>query len=102
MVAYKNKLVARQYKFVQQLVVFYLHRDLCDDLVFDLWKAVGELGALLWYPEITHMEEYLVSHGKSTVYLLAVQPILYADIEVLIVSTLDIWPPLMPTKLLTK
>lgn len=61
LVKYKNNLIGRQFKFIQQLGIFQLHQDLCSDLVFDLWKATGELGALLWYPVINHMEQYLVS-----------------------------------------
>ena len=60
-VGYKNNLVGRQFKFIQQLAVFHLHRDMCNNTVFDLWKATGELGALLWYPVIENMETYLVS-----------------------------------------
>ena len=60
LVKYKNNLVGRQFKFIQQLGVFHLRRDMCSDLVFDLWKATGELGALLWYPVINNMEQYLV------------------------------------------
>lgn len=58
---YKNNLVGRQFKFIQQLGILHLRRDLCSDLVFDLWKATGELGALLRYPVIDNMEQYLVS-----------------------------------------
>ena len=61
LVKYKNNLVGRQLKFIQQLAVFHLRRDMCTDLVFDLWKVTGELGALLWYPVINNMGQYLVS-----------------------------------------
>ncbi|KAI9445690.1 hypothetical protein BJY52DRAFT_1372194 [Lactarius psammicola] len=47
---------------------------LCNtDVLFDLWKAIGELGARLWYPEIKNMEEYI------------------ADIKVLVANVLDVW-----------
>ena len=52
LVSYKNNLIGRQFKFIQQLAIFHLHRDMCSDLVFDLWRATGELGALLWYPVV--------------------------------------------------
>ena len=60
LVSYKNNLVGRQFKFIQQLAIFHLRRDMCNDLVFDLWKATGELGALMWYPVVNNMEQYLV------------------------------------------
>ncbi|KAJ7861580.1 hypothetical protein B0H14DRAFT_2505983 [Mycena olivaceomarginata] len=65
------------------LVVFHLH-DLCTPLLFDLWKATGELGALLWYPEIKNMELYL------------------ADLEILVNSLLDIWGVIDPNRILVK
>ena len=60
LISYKNNLVGRQFKFIQQLAIFHLHRDMCNNLVFGLWKAMGELGALMWYPMINNMEQYLV------------------------------------------
>lgn len=65
LVAYKNNLIGRQFKFIQQLAIFHLHRDTCNDAVFNLWKATGELGALLWYPVINNMEQYLVSGSEA-------------------------------------
>lgn len=64
LISYKNNLIGRQFKFIQQLAIFHLHRDMCNNLVFDLWKATGELGALLWYPVINDMEQYLVRQKR--------------------------------------
>jgi hypothetical protein len=57
---YKNSLIGKHFKILGQLAVFHLH-DLCSDLLLELWKASGELGAFLWFPEIHNLEEYLVS-----------------------------------------
>jgi hypothetical protein len=65
LVKYKNNLIGRQFKFIQQLGIFHLHRDMCSNVIFDLWKATGELGALLWFPLINNMEQYLVSKTVS-------------------------------------
>ena len=59
LVQYKNSLIGKHFKILGQLAVFHLH-GLCPDLVFDMWKAAGELGALIWFPEIRNLEEYLV------------------------------------------
>ncbi|KAF9779423.1 hypothetical protein BJ322DRAFT_1167229 [Thelephora terrestris] len=84
LIKYKNNLVGRQFKFIQQLAVFHLRRDMCNDLVFDLWKATGELGALLWYPIINNMEQYL------------------ADLNVLIANVLDIWAKIDANRIIDK
>lgn len=60
MLQYKNSLVGKHFKALQQLAVFHLHGGLCSKELFDLWKANGALGALIWYHEIKNIDEYLV------------------------------------------
>ncbi|KAL6302042.1 hypothetical protein BKA93DRAFT_919240 [Sparassis latifolia] len=83
-VQYKNSLVGRHFKILQQVGAFHLYGGMCPDLVLDLWKASGELGAMLWYHSICNMEEYL------------------ADLEILIANVLDIWALIDPNRILTK
>ncbi|KAJ7182641.1 hypothetical protein C8R43DRAFT_1083606 [Mycena crocata] len=82
-VKYKNSLIGKHFKMLQQLGVFSMH-DLCSPLLFDLWKATGELGALLWFPQINNMDQYL------------------ADLKVLIANLLDIWALIDPERILVK
>jgi hypothetical protein len=60
MVQYKKSLVGKHYKALPQLSVFQFDHDLCPPALFELWEANGILGALLWYPEIKNMKQYLV------------------------------------------
>ncbi|KAJ7778812.1 hypothetical protein DFH07DRAFT_865489 [Mycena maculata] len=82
-VQYKNSLIGKHFKMLQQLGVFSVH-ELCTPLLFDLWKATGELGALLWFPEIKDMDSYV------------------ADLEVLVDNLLDIWGLIDPNRILVK
>ncbi|KZT28379.1 hypothetical protein NEOLEDRAFT_1161183 [Neolentinus lepideus HHB14362 ss-1] len=84
MVQYKNALVGRHFKTLQQLGIFHLYGDLCSNLIFDLWRATGELGAYLWFYEISDMDTYL------------------ADMEILIESVLDIWALIDPARIIQK
>lgn len=59
-VQYKNSLNGKHFKALQQLAIFHMDDDLCPKPLFDLWRYQGELGALLWFPEIHNMTEYLV------------------------------------------
>src|SRR5579872_4414528 len=55
-----NNLVGKHFKWISQLTVFNLHWGGCDPITFDLWKATGELCALVWYTKILNMDQYLV------------------------------------------
>ncbi|KAJ7827202.1 hypothetical protein B0H13DRAFT_1454906, partial [Mycena leptocephala] len=43
MVQYKNSLIGKHFKDLQQLAVFQLDETLCSPAVFELWKANGVL-----------------------------------------------------------
>ncbi|CAK5263889.1 unnamed protein product [Mycena citricolor] len=58
MIKYKNSLIGKHLKSLQQLSIFQLDSQLCSGELFDLWNAAGHLGALLWYPEIRDMDQY--------------------------------------------
>ncbi|KAJ7677316.1 hypothetical protein B0H17DRAFT_1139678 [Mycena rosella] len=83
-VKYKNTLIGKHFKVVQQLGIFHLHNDLCSSNLFDLWRASGELGALLWFPEFRNLEQYL------------------ADLQICIDNVLDIWALIDPARIVTK
>ncbi|KAJ6595239.1 hypothetical protein DFH09DRAFT_906296, partial [Mycena vulgaris] len=84
LVQYKNSLIGKHFKGLQQLAVFQLDDKLYSPVVFELWKANGVLGALLWYPEIKNMDEYL------------------ADLAVAIDNVLDRWAIVEPTRIMVK
>ncbi|KAJ7302555.1 hypothetical protein DFH08DRAFT_926143 [Mycena albidolilacea] len=84
LVQYKNSLIGKHFKGLQQLAIFQLDETLCSPAVFELWKANGVLGALLWYPEIKNMDEYL------------------ADLSVAIDNVLDCWAIVEPTRITVK
>ncbi|THU98452.1 hypothetical protein K435DRAFT_660947, partial [Dendrothele bispora CBS 962.96] len=83
MMKYKNSLICKHFKSLQQLAVFHLH-GLCSNQLFNLWKATGELGACLWMPEIQNLDIYL------------------ADLQILIDNLLDAWADVDPCRIITK
>uniref|UniRef100_A0A0W0EVR0 Uncharacterized protein n=1 Tax=Moniliophthora roreri TaxID=221103 RepID=A0A0W0EVR0_MONRR len=83
LIQYKNNLIGKHFKIMQQVEVFHLHR-LCPLALFDLWKAFGELGAMIWYTEIHDINIYL------------------ADLQIFINNLLDAWAVVDPQRIVTK
>ncbi|KAJ7838296.1 hypothetical protein B0H14DRAFT_3700910 [Mycena olivaceomarginata] len=74
MIQYKNNLIGKHFKTLMQALMFH----------FSLIKAAGDLGALLWIPEIHDMEHYL------------------AQLEIAIANVLDAFDVVDPLRILTK
>ncbi|EIW54556.1 uncharacterized protein TRAVEDRAFT_60724 [Trametes versicolor FP-101664 SS1] len=83
-IQYPNSLLGKHFKILQQLAVFHLYDGVCPPVIFDLWKATGELGAVLWFHKIDNLDLYL------------------ADLETYIANVLDIWAILDPNRILVK
>ena len=60
LIDYHNNLVGKHFKWILQLMTFNIHWGGCDPTVFDLWRATGELGALVWCTKILDMGQYMV------------------------------------------
>ncbi|KAI0697812.1 hypothetical protein BC835DRAFT_1405600 [Cytidiella melzeri] len=88
LVKYRNNLIGKHFKTLQQVGVFHLHPDLLEieygTVLLELWKATGELGALLFYHEIDNMSTYL------------------EDLDTLIGNLLDVWGTIDPNRILNK
>ncbi|KAJ7165291.1 hypothetical protein C8R46DRAFT_1163680 [Mycena filopes] len=84
MAQYKNSLIGKHFKPIQQLAVFHLDDKLCSPQVFNLWRANDELGALLWHTEIKDMTQYL------------------ANLQVAINNVLDNWAIVDPIRIIKK
>ncbi|KAJ7205461.1 hypothetical protein GGX14DRAFT_644635 [Mycena pura] len=80
---YANSLIGRQFKTIGQVNVFHVHGFVTDEQ-FTTWRAVGELAALTWFPEIQKVDEYLY------------------DLRIAAGNVLDAFAVLDPTKILTK
>ena len=80
---YKNSLIGKHFKALQQLGVFHV-QGMCSNLMFELWKVTGELGALLGFHEIRDMKSHL------------------ADVQILVDNLLDIWACIDPNRILVK
>ncbi|KAF9065870.1 hypothetical protein BDP27DRAFT_1384442 [Rhodocollybia butyracea] len=85
MVQYRNNLIGKHFKTLMQILPFHMHGfSKVNNTYFELTRAVGALGALLWVPEIHNMDEYL------------------ADLDVLVGNVLDAFAQIVPSKILVK
>jgi hypothetical protein len=100
---YANSLIGRQFKIIVKTNAFHVH-DLVDPVRYAFIKAVGELSALIWYPEIQNMDEYLVSSESDYWVLFPINLPLFlqADIEIAVANVLDIAAQLDATKIISK
>ncbi|KAJ7874504.1 hypothetical protein B0H14DRAFT_3106735 [Mycena olivaceomarginata] len=85
---YAGSLIGRQFKTIIQTAVFHLH-DLVTEDQFTVWKAVGELSALLWVPEIRDLTQYRALE-------------LLNDLKIAVANVLDAVPQIDPSKIMTK
>ena len=63
-IQYNNNLIGKHFKILMQTLAFHVF-DLVSPPLFGLIKAVGELGALVWFHSIQNMEEYQVRNSVS-------------------------------------
>ncbi|VDB98021.1 unnamed protein product [Peniophora sp. CBMAI 1063] len=84
MTKYKNSLIGKHFKVLQQLAIFHMTTNLCSDSLLRVWRATGELGALMWYTDIKNMDEYM------------------SDLRQCIANLLDAWSEYDPRKIITK
>ncbi|KAJ7215095.1 hypothetical protein B0H12DRAFT_961151, partial [Mycena haematopus] len=80
---YAGYLIGRQFKTIVQTAVFHLH-DLVSEDQFTMWKAIGELSALLWFPEIRNLAQYC------------------NDLRIAVANVLDAGAQIDPSKIMTK
>ncbi|KAI0309904.1 hypothetical protein OF83DRAFT_1088741 [Amylostereum chailletii] len=91
MTQYKNSLIGKHFKALQQLAVFHMHGSLCSDNLLRLWKAAGGLGAILWCPEIRDAAQYASTEFETQ-----------NDLQILVDNLLDIWAEFDPRRILYK
>ncbi|KAG2006968.1 hypothetical protein CC2G_014704 [Coprinopsis cinerea AmutBmut pab1-1] len=80
---YANSLIGRQFKILVQTNTFHVH-DLVSPAQYAFVKAMGDLSALLWYPEIRNPDDY------------------FSDVEVAVANVLDAAAQIDPSKIIAK
>ncbi|KAJ7062953.1 hypothetical protein C8F01DRAFT_1082526 [Mycena amicta] len=80
---YAGSLIGKQFKTIVQTAVFHVH-DLVSDDYMTMWKALGELSALLWFTEIRNPTEY------------------QDDLKTAVANLLDAISVIDPSKIITK
>lgn len=98
---YAGSLIGRQFKAIAQTNTFHTH-DICDPHIFYLWKAIGELTALLWVPEIDDLEQYLVREHFGCYPKLMTVFCLQDDVDIAASNVLDGFTLIDPTKMISK
>ena len=98
---YAGSLIGRQFKAIAQTNTFHTY-DICNPYTFYLWKAVGELTALLWVPEIDNLEQYLVSQSFIHYLNLITVHCIQDDVDVAASNVLDGFALIDPTKMISK
>lgn len=74
MMQYCNNFIGKHFKTLMQTLPFLVH-DIVTPTQFNLVKAAGALGALLWVHEIEDMNEYLVfSHSLILSVVIIIHP----------------------------
>lgn len=103
MLQYKNSLVGKHFKALQQLGVFHIH-DLCTPDLFNLWKANGALGALLWFPEIKDLDDYLVRSRLLYPFYAEYGSLINEQdqLQIAVDNVLDLWALVDPSRIQKK
>jgi hypothetical protein len=83
MMQYKNNLIGKHFKMIMQILAFHVH-GISTDEEFALILAAGDLGALLWIPEIDDMEKYI------------------AQLQIAVANLLDAFDAVDPQRILVK
>ncbi|KAG8914101.1 hypothetical protein FRC01_004225 [Tulasnella sp. 417] len=83
-IQYRNGLIGKHFKTLQQTISFHLYGELENRPVFQIYKAAGFLGAVLWYHVIDDMDAYI------------------GDLEVLIGNLLDAFANQDPARITVK
>nr|GAT48237.1 predicted protein [Mycena chlorophos] len=80
---YANSLIGKQLKTIVQTAIFHVHDIVSNDFLV-AWRALGELSALLWVPEIRNLKDY------------------QSDLRVAVANLLDAISVIDPSKIITK